>query len=129
MAASRFGLRLRTGPEEQTTIGYVTKEQKLFIDRTQSGSSDFSDAFAGVHIAPMSPMDGTIRLHIFVDSSSVELFGNDGLVTITDQIFPGHDTFQIELFSDGGDLLINKLDIFRLNKAEFRIDREDDTAH
>jgi fructan beta-fructosidase len=125
MAASRFGLRLRTGPDEQTTIGYVTREQKLFVDRTQSGTNKFSDAFTGVHIAPLSPIDGMIRLHIFVDTASVELFGNDGLVAITDQIFPGSDTFQIELFSDGGDLLINKLDIFRLNNAQFYMDLEE----
>lgn len=129
MDASRFGLRLHTGPDQQTTVGYVTREQKVFVDRTQSGSNDFSNDFAGVHIAPLSPIDGTIRLHIFVDGSSVELFGNDGLVTITDQIFPDSNTFQIELFSDDGDLLINRLDVFRLNKAEFRIDREDDAAN
>jgi fructan beta-fructosidase len=129
IAASRIGLRLHTGSDEYTTIGYVTREQKVFIDRTQSGANDFSDAFAGVHIAPLPPIDGVVRLRIFVDSASVELFGNDGQISLTNQIFPGRDTLQIELFSDGGDLLVNKLDIFRLNIAKVRIDLKEDAAN
>lgn len=124
MNSSRFGLRLHTGPDEYTTIGYVTREQKVFVDRTQSGANDFSDAFSGVHIAPLPPEDGVVRLHIFVDSSSVELFANEGLVTITDQIFPGSDALQFELFTDGGDMVINRLTIYRLNNAEVRINSE-----
>ena len=120
MAADRFGLRLRTGPDEQTTIGYVTKQQMVFIDRTKSGPSDFSPAFAGVHIAPLPPSDGIIRLHIFVDRSSVELFANDGLVTVTDQIFSSDQEIQIELFSNDGDVLVNRLDIYELKSAQFR---------
>ncbi len=119
MKAVRFGFRLRTGDDEQTTIGYATKEQKLFIDRTQSGLNDFSDAFSGVHVASLPSIDGVVRLHIFVDRSSVEMFANDGLVTITDQIFPTGDGLQIELFSDGGDTAVNKLDIYQLNNATF----------
>jgi sucrose-6-phosphate hydrolase SacC (GH32 family) len=119
MEADRFGFRLRSGNDEQTTIGYATKEQKPFIDRTQSGPNDFSDAFGRVHMAPLPPLDGVVRLRLFVDRSSVELFANDGLVTITDQIFPSGDGLQIELFADGGDAAINQLDIYQLNNAAF----------
>ena len=121
MEADRFGLRLRTGPDEQTTIGYATKEQMVFIDRTQSGPNAFSPAFPGVHIAPMPPIDGVIRLHIFIDQSSIELFGNNGLVTLTDQIFPKEDALQIELFADGGDISVNQLIIYELMPASFTI--------
>ncbi|MCA9873377.1 MAG: glycoside hydrolase family 32 protein [Anaerolineales bacterium] len=124
METDRFGLRLRTGDDEQTTIGYATKEQKLFIDRTQSGPNDFSNTFGGVHVAPLPPIDGVIRLHIFVDRSSVELFANDGLLSVTDQIFPSGNTMQIELFADGGDPIINQLDIYQLHNAAFSVTQE-----
>ena len=129
MDADRFGIRLRTGEDEQTTIGYVTKEQKVFIDRTQSGPNDFHEAFSGVHIAALSPINSVIQLHIFVDHSSVELFGNDGLVAITDQVFPSGDGLQIELFADGGDVTISKLDIYQLNSAAFSIIGEKESAN
>jgi fructan beta-fructosidase len=119
--ADRFGLRLRTGEGEFTTIGYALKERRLFVDRMQSGDVDFNAHFPGVHTAEMRPMNGIIRLHIFIDRSSVELFGNDGQVVFTEQIFPAADSLGLELFVDGGQIQLNTLDIYQLEPASFRI--------
>ena len=73
---------------EETVIGYATKGRTVFVDRSHSGSVDFSPEFSGIHTAELLPIDDTIRLHIFVDRSSLEVFGNDGLVSFSERIFP-----------------------------------------
>ncbi len=117
LKADRFGFRVRVGAVEMTTIGYATQEGKLFVDRRQSGQTDFCEMFAAVHEAEMRPQNGLIHLHIFVDRHSVELFGNGGLVQITDQIFPASDSLGLELFAAGGPIRVNRLTIYELNAA------------
>ena len=95
--------RLREGGNgEYTNIGYAVKGGQLFVDRSNSGQADFSPNFTKIHTANMQPINQTIQLHIFVDRSSVEVFGNNGLVVMTDQIFPDADSLGLEGFADGG---------------------------
>jgi fructan beta-fructosidase len=117
--ADRFGLRVRVGKDEYTTIGYATKNQMLFVDRGQSGQVDFSPNFTKIDTVKMEPIAGGIRLHIFVDRASVEVFGNDGLVTITDQIFPASNSLGVATFADGGQVLLKSLEIYKLEPAKF----------
>jgi fructan beta-fructosidase len=120
MDADRLGLRVRVGAGEMTTIGYGAKTQTLFVDRTKSGQSSFDASFASVHIAELKPKEGFIRLHIFVDRSSVEVFANDGIVVFSEQIFPSAQGLGLEIFADGGDVLLSSLDIFQLEAAELK---------
>lgn len=124
--ANCFGLRLRVGAPggvgQHTTIGYLPGSSRLFVDRTQSGAVDFGPGFAAAHTAPLAPMGQTIRLHIFVDRSSVEVFGNDGLISLTDQIFPAAASLGLEAFSDGGSVIVTALEVFHLTPAQFQSD-------
>jgi fructan beta-fructosidase len=115
-----FGLHVRMGQGESTTIKYEAKEQRLLLDRTLAGTVDFHPAFGRVHVADLTPTNDLIRLHIFVDRSSVEVFANDGLVTLTDCIFPGDQSRRLELFVEGGNVLLNSLDLFQLTPAIFQ---------
>jgi sucrose-6-phosphate hydrolase SacC (GH32 family) len=117
----RFGFRVRAGEDEATTVGYAAKSRTLYVDRAQSGDVDFSPAFSGTYTAEMEPMDSLIRLHILVDRSSVEVFGNDGRVVFTTQVFPSSESLGIELFVDGKQIRLNALDIWTLNPARFTI--------
>jgi fructan beta-fructosidase len=118
--ARRFGFRVRVGDNEQTTIAYSLKDQQLVVDRTHSGEVDFHDAFPKVHSAHLPPLNNKIQLHILVDSSSVEVFANDGLVTFTECIFPSEQSQGLELFAEGGKVLLESLDIFQLGPATFK---------
>ncbi len=118
---SRFGLRVRLGEEEQTSIYYDMHEQKLCVDRSQSGQVDFHDMFAAVHSAPLLPIDGLIRLHIFVDAVSIEVFANEGLLTFSESIFPSQQSQGLELFVEGGSIFLHSVDVFYLNPARFQM--------
>ena len=117
MDADRLGLRVRTGNDEYTTIGYVPKQEKLFVDRTHSGTVGFNTAFPGIHVADLEPVADRIRLHVFVDRSSIEVLANDGLVSLTEQIFPDGANQGIELFADGGEANLISLDVYQLHSA------------
>ena len=109
-----FGLRVRTGGKEQTTVGYNIESQSIFVDRTHSGKSDFYADFAERHSAKMEPFEGKVRLHLFIDRSSLELFANDGLVSMTACIFPSAESVGLELFAEGGTVLLTSLEIYEL---------------
>jgi fructan beta-fructosidase len=72
--------------------------------------------------AKMSPIDGLIRLHILLDRSSVEVFGNDGRIVFSEQLFPAGDSLGLELFIDGQSVKLNALDIWQLEPATFQIE-------
>lgn len=112
--AAEFGLRVRVGSDQQTVIGYDVSRMVLFVDRTRAGRSDFHPRFAGRHEGPLPPQGGKIRLHVFVDWSSVEVFGNDGMTVITDQIFPDASSQGLEVYARGGGVQLSQLRLWRL---------------
>lgn len=113
--ANRFGFEVAKGETEQTIVGYDVEVEELFVDRSNSGLSDFSEHFTGYHTASMKPEISTVKIHFFLDTSSIEVFGNDGLVSITDRIFPSEEGAGISLFAEGGEVTLLNLDIWRLN--------------
>jgi sucrose-6-phosphate hydrolase SacC (GH32 family) len=93
-------IRLRAGTAE-TVIGYDAAKQVMFVDRTRSGDGSFDKNFAGRHEARLPSPQGRVTLHVFVDRSSVEVFGNEGYATITDRIFPPSRVQSVELAGRG----------------------------
>lgn len=90
-----------SGTGEETIIGYDPTKQQVYVDRSRSGQIAFQKEFPGRFSAPLKPQNGRISLQIWVDRSSVEVFANDGEVTLTNQIFPKPDSRGIEFFGDG----------------------------
>lgn len=121
-AVNCFGFEVRAGDHEQTTIGYNALQRKVFVDRSNSGQSTFDEGFAGIHSAEMEPDAGMIRLRIFVDRASVEVFGNDGLVVLSDSIFPDGQSQGLELFTKGSAIDLSALDVYELSPAKFTVE-------
>ena len=105
--AGSVGLLLRAGGDEQTVLAYDSATGVLSLDRTASGETDFHESFASVESVPVPMEDGRLRLRIFLDRCSVEVFAQDGLATITDQVFAAESSAQVGLFADrdGGRLV------------------------
>ena len=62
-------------------------------------------------------LGGRVSLTVLVDRASVEVFGNDGEASITDQIFPGADSTGVELFAEGGSARAIYLTVERLTSV------------
>jgi fructan beta-fructosidase len=116
-SASELGFIVRKGPAEETLIGYDAKKERIFVDRTHSGNVSFSDDFPGRHTGRLVPQNGEVRFHIFIDRSSVEVFGNDGQTVLTDLIFPDPKSRGIQLYSRNGEVRLVSLDIWQLRAA------------
>ncbi|KAJ5967924.1 hypothetical protein N7501_004172 [Penicillium viridicatum] len=103
--SSEFGIVVAATKDytQQTRVGYNFDTQEVFIDRSQSGDVSFDATFAGTYSAPLSPSaNGSVSLRVYVDWSSVEVFGGQGEATITSQIFPSTEAVYGRLFSTGG---------------------------
>jgi len=92
-----INLMLRNNKEEDTNIGYSPEGNICFVDRTFSGKKDFSDNFADFHMAPRFEDGELIKLHLFIDHSSVELFADEGSVSMTEIFFPSENYSELEL--------------------------------
>lgn len=115
--ASAFGLKVLGNANESTRIGYTTATQRLSVDRTNSGNEGFHPAFSSVEDAKVDLINGRLRLRIYVDRASVELFAQDGLTTITDQVFPTAGANAISVFSEGGTARLESMTVTPLNPA------------
>ncbi len=110
-----FGFKLRKSNGQETTVGYCVEDSKLFVDRTHSGETNFNESYLGRHEAQMEQEDRMVRMRIFLDSSSVEVFGNGGKKVISDLIFPDADGEEIELYVKEGEVRVSNLEIYKLN--------------
>jgi sucrose-6-phosphate hydrolase SacC (GH32 family) len=119
-SAERFGLHLRESPGQHTAVGYDTRSGSVFIDRTESGGADFHEAFPAVHQGPLFAEDGRVRLRIYVDTASIEVFGGRGECVLTDQIFPSSRGLACSLFAEGGHVTVAHLEVTHLRVASPR---------
>lgn len=118
--SSEFGIAVAAtqGYSQQTRVGYNFGKHEVFIDRSQSGDVSFDDTFASTYSAPLSPSaNGTVSLRVYVDWSSVEVFGGQGEATITSQIFPSPEAVYGRLFSSGGATSNVRLDVKELRST------------
>jgi fructan beta-fructosidase len=113
--ADEFRLSLKNGRGEETIVGYDRAIGRLFIDRRRSGVTNFHPDFAtGLHTAPWPLSDNKLRLHLFVDWSSVEVFVDNGRLVMTEQIFPTEPYNQVELLASNGRVHLQKAQLWPL---------------
>ncbi|MBL8204596.1 MAG: glycoside hydrolase family 32 protein [Blastocatellia bacterium] len=116
--AKEFGFVLRARKEQKTIVGYDVAKRELFIDRSQAGDSDFApESFPGRHAVTLSPDGKKIRLQIMLDRTSVEVFGNNGLVTLTDTIFPEATSVNAEIYVKEGKVRLETLEVWQMKTA------------
>ncbi|CAN5602396.1 hypothetical protein BH23BAC1_BH23BAC1_09260 [soil metagenome] len=115
--AKEFGLKVFKGKENETLIGYDAGRKSLFIDRRNSGITNFHEAFPDIYYAPINLNGGNLILNILLDHSSIEVFGNDGLSVLTCRVFPGGDDTSVSLYSKGGDMTVNNFRSWNINSV------------
>ncbi len=99
---------------EKVVMQYDPAAATLSFDRTQSGITDFSEGFPAVTVTPTHEASGRIALRIFVDRSSMEVFGNDGEFVMTNLVFPRTPYTALSVSAEGGNAKIENLRIYSL---------------
>ncbi|MEM8895650.1 MAG: glycoside hydrolase family 32 protein [Bacteroidota bacterium] len=82
-------------------LAYNLPESTFSLDRRNSGIVDFEEGFARLHQAPYEAIENEMQLRIMLDWSSIETFVDGGLLTMTQQIFPGRPLDQMHISSSG----------------------------
>lgn len=91
-----------------TEIGYDVLREELYLDRHQSGQVGFHPEFAGRHFAKL-PLEGqNLRLRLFFDACTLEVFAQDGEVVLSDLIFP-HSHTEVIVLQAAGVVQLEKL--------------------
>jgi fructan beta-fructosidase len=112
--AKEVGFRLRKGGAEETVLGISAENKEVFMDRNHSGQVSFAPEFPGRHKAALRE-SSRVKLHIFLDRSSLEVFVNDGEVVLTDRIYPSAASDGFELYSNEGRGKVLSLSIWKLS--------------
>ncbi|MCK4747342.1 MAG: GH32 C-terminal domain-containing protein, partial [Bacteroidales bacterium] len=94
---------------QELIAGFGMEKHEIFVNRSFSGKSEFSEHFPGVHTAPYWPQEpDNIRIRAIIDRSSIELFVDNGRVVMTELFFPEKDFDQVKLYSKNGSVLLKK---------------------
>ena len=108
-------LSLGNTEDEKVILKYDAKNHRMSFDRRESGIIDFSDKFPAVTSSPTFEKDGKINLRIFVDRSSIEMFGNNGEFVMTNLVFPNHPYSMLSLESKNGNAHLDSIKIFSIS--------------
>ncbi|RBW70795.1 glycoside hydrolase family 32 protein [Bacillus taeanensis] len=103
-SADEFGVFLRVGENEQTVVKYDAGGKKVIFDRSHSGEQ-VGESYGTVRKCLLH--EEKITFQIFVDSSSVEIFVNDGEEVFTGRIFPKTESRGIAFFANDGSVKVN----------------------
>ncbi|MET4619633.1 fructan beta-fructosidase [Arthrobacter sp. 2762] len=105
-SAREAGILLRRSADGSANlrISYNKEKRTVKVDRSKAGTSNFSEKFSPYHevALPSSGSDSKVHLRILLDSSSVEVFAQDGAAVISDTFFPDWDNTGSSLFSMDG---------------------------
>lgn len=67
--------------------------------------------------APLAPIEGRIRLHVLVDRTSIEVFGNDGRIYMPIGVIPKDDDHTLALHSKNGEARIHSLTVHEVRSV------------
>jgi fructan beta-fructosidase len=121
--ATSFGFKVPKGGGEQTAIGYSVTDESLFVDRRNAGFAKVAH-YNEIYEALMPPQNQRVKLRVFIDAESVEVFGNDGAAVITANILPDPQREGLEIFATGGEAKLVSLEIYML-KNVWREEKEE----
>ena len=67
--------------------------------------------------ATLKPVNGTVRLQLLVDRTSLEVFGNGGAAYLPRGVIPPEANKSLEVFTKGGSATVNSLEVYELQSA------------
>lgn len=108
-SAKEFGLEFRKGSDKKCVVGYHTHEKKIF----------FQDAEGKEKIAqPLEPQNGVVKLHLLIDRSVIDIFGNDDFSWNCSFFKSDPQDKKIELYAKGGKVKLLSMRLWKLSKQQ-----------
>lgn len=92
-ASTGASLSFRNSQGEQAVLRLDRAQRRIELDRSASGATAFNKDFTALQTAPLAGGADSVKLQIFLDHSSVEVFVNGGATVLTALLFP-HQPYQ-----------------------------------
>jgi sucrose-6-phosphate hydrolase SacC (GH32 family) len=106
--ASAFGFDIRG-----EKLVYNVKDQKLTFMEKEAG------------LLPMSvPPEGKIKLTLIIDRGSVEVFANQGEVSVSMLFYPEPSNMNLEFFTEDEEAIIDFMEAYRLESIWLKTEQE-----
>lgn len=96
---------------ESTALGFRVRGQEVRYDVKQKTVTAVGKT------APLETENGHIRLRLLVDRTSLEVFGNDGKLSMTSCMLPSPDDHSLSVFAEGGAVTLSSLQVHPLHSA------------
>jgi beta-fructofuranosidase len=113
--SEEFGLRLRCARDlsEHTVLGYRLKKQRLFVDTMKSTSKP--QIIRGLSGGSLRLEPGeSLKLHVFLDASVMEVFANNGLACLTERMYSRRDSLGIGVYALGGEANVLSMEVWEM---------------
>ena len=111
--ASKIAFSLLNDKGEKVSMYYDLNRKQFVMDRSESGTVDFSKDFPAVTVAPAN-VDKELTLRLFVDRSSIEAFGEDGKFVMTNLVFPSQPYVKMCFEADKNGYAVKTLSVYKL---------------
>ncbi|MCB2153795.1 GH32 C-terminal domain-containing protein [bacterium] len=108
-----YGLNLCIGDGKQLVVGFDEASSEIYVNRANANGVEIPN-FNIVSRGPVETSGNSIRIHIFVDQLSVEVFVDDGATVLTSLIFPSPEALGVEVFSSNGAVRLEELNAWEL---------------
>lgn len=120
--------------EYETKVIYNVQNQTLTVDRSNSMAADKAPAdhmqngtwfkFLYPYSAKVPMEDGKVKLHIFVDNYSIEVYANDYTTVLTELVFPDKDATGMTIYATGtpvhANIAFSTMDSYRNTNIDMR---------
>ena len=106
-----FEIALDFSPEGSASLGLDLRGTNVLYDVPRQ------ELVCKAVRAPLSPREGRIRLHVFLDRGSIEVFGNDGRVVLSIAAVPADSNRSIGIFHRGAPAKVHSLVVHELRSA------------
>lgn len=106
-----FGLKVLKGETQETVMYYDKVEERFVFNRSRSGEdlSAMEIGTADLRKVPLLLKNNILKMHIFIDRSSVEIFLQDGERVMTSTVYSDNSSEAIEFFCDQ-EIVIKNID-------------------
>lgn len=111
--ASKIAFCLLNDKGEKVSMYYDLNRKQFVMDRSESGTVDFSKDFPAVTVAQAN-VDKELVLRLFVDRSSIEAFGEDGKFVMTNLVFPSQPYVKMCFEADKNGYAVKTLNVYTL---------------
>ncbi|MDE2251284.1 MAG: glycoside hydrolase family 32 protein [Gammaproteobacteria bacterium] len=112
-AATGCELLFANARGEHTTFRINAAKRRFELDRSASGAVDFSPKFTALQSAPWAGGSRRLRLRIYLDQSSIEVFVNDGETVLTALVFPA-TPYDSVVLRGSGTFVLNAATVYEL---------------